>query len=458
MVSLAPAAAATWQATVSDSYTYTVSAQILDPWFRPVPTPRLPLSDVRVDASTDPGGGWSGSFKIPLIDEDGYDWRPTDWRSPLTPYGNRVRLSMAVTADDGTTTTTVLATLLIVRVEVRRPEQSITVTLDDCLSEVAQYNLIVDFPGVLSQDKSPREIANMILSQARIPSRPQISGANDPGQATRVDTPWRWGGGGRVFNAGTSALDAVQDIVRLTNAANLVQTDRMGRLIVTQTGNSGAPVGTVRDGDGGQISAITSTLSRSGAVNGVVVHVDDTETPDPPAESPTAPGVVVGVPEGPVPPSMEQALREALMRKVLQALWLSQAQLGTGEVGGSNKYMQAYSIPAGADWCDVFVTWILDQVGAKAPDKYGTWRNVMFYVDSAVAKIRSLGHLRTSGPIRVMDVVFFTWQHVGFAEDVSTQAQGWITTIEGNSGERVQRNRTPVANLRGWYTPNWIGL
>jgi hypothetical protein len=443
---------AEWVRIVSGSHRFAVDVRVLDVAGSALPCPPLPVDELDVSAELSPAGWWSASLSVPLFGPDGHDWRPSKVDDPLTPWGNRLRISLTVEDDNGRTASRLIATVLISDVDVDRPAGLIRVSCVDVAAELAQYKLPFDHPGPLAQDRSPRNIASGIVAQARV-----RGGLADPDDLLLSDTPWKWGGAGRVFQAGVSGLDAVQDIARLGSAANMIAADRSGRLRAVQV-SPGAPRLTVADGEGGQLVSWRERLTRNGAVNGVIVHVDDTEVDDAVVpENPQVPGAVVGTPEGPVPPSMEQALKDALLRKVLQALWVARAQLGTGETNGTNKYLQAYGVPAGADWCDVFVTWVLDQVGAKVPRGYTTWASVLFYVDNAYRRMSQLGQMRKTDP-KPMDVIIFGWQHMGFIEDGSTWRQGYVTTIEGNNGEMVRRGRASVAECRGWFTPNWIGL
>jgi hypothetical protein len=444
---------AEWVRIVSGSHRFAVDVRVLDVAGSPLPCPALPVDELEVGAELSPAGWWSASLTVPLFGPDGRDWRPSKVDDPLTPWGNRLSIRLSVEDDNGRTATRQVATVLIADVDVDRPAGLIRVSCVDVAAELAQYKLPFDYPGPLAQDRSPRNIASDLVAQARI-----RGGLADPDDLLLSSTPWKWGGAGRVFQAGVSALDAVQDIARLGSPANMVAADRGGKLRAVQVSPGVSRLG-IADGEGGQLVSWRERLSRNGAVNGVIVHVDDTEVDEAVvSENPSPPGAVIGMPDGaPVPPTMEEALREALLRKVLQALWVARAQLGTGEVGGTNKYLQAYGVPAGADWCDVFVCWVLDQVGVKTPRGYSDWPSVLFYVDNAYRRLSQLGLMRKTDP-KPMDVLIFGWQHMGFIEDASTWRQGYVTTIEGNNGEMVRRGRASVAECRGWFTPNWVGF
>lgn len=146
---------------------------------------------------------------------------------------------------------------------------------------------------------------------------------------------------------------------------------------------------------------------------------------------------------------------------------LPQAQrvlkIARGEVGvkenpmGSNnvKYNTEYyghSVSGSAyPWCAVFVWWCFKHAGLSSliPNTAGCDYLINWY------KQRGLFHKTNPKP---GDLIFYDWNrngapdHVGLVEGVS--ANGTITTIEGNVGNKVVK-RTYMSQILGYATPNY---
>jgi hypothetical protein len=122
-------------------------------------------------------------------------------------------------------------------------------------------------------------------------------------------------------------------------------------------------------------------------------------------------------------------------------LRIQAAQIGTAEnPNGSNvtPYSDWYGLHGA--WCAMFQSWCFDQAGLPVGPgaKGAAWCSAM------ADWFESHGRLTfgTDG-IRAGDVIFFEWgstpggyDHVGNVESVDGD---WLTTIEGNVGNRVQR-------------------
>jgi cell wall-associated NlpC family hydrolase len=107
----------------------------------------------------------------------------------------------------------------------------------------------------------------------------------------------------------------------------------------------------------------------------------------------------------------------------------------------------------GAAWCDMFVSWIGEKTGAKGmgTDAY-TVSHAKWFKD----------HDRWGKKARPGAVVFFAWdgsksigaiEHVGFV--VKDNGNGTITTVEGNTGNSVDKKIRPKSEVAGYGYPEY---
>lgn len=97
-----------------------------------------------------------------------------------------------------------------------------------------------------------------------------------------------------------------------------------------------------------------------------------------------------------------------------------------------------YQMKLTDDWCDAFVTVVADKAGASAliGRECGVQRHIALFKEKGIW----LGRVFP----KPGDVITFDWEqngwadHIGFVESVS---DNWVTTIEGNSNQQVERNR-----------------
>ena len=97
-----------------------------------------------------------------------------------------------------------------------------------------------------------------------------------------------------------------------------------------------------------------------------------------------------------------------------------------------------YTMTYADDWCDAFVTAVSDEVGARSliGRECGVQRHIHRFSQLGIW----LGRVYP----KPGDIITFDWDgagfadHIGFVENVSG---GQVTTIEGNSGNMVRRNR-----------------
>ena len=121
------------------------------------------------------------------------------------------------------------------------------------------------------------------------------------------------------------------------------------------------------------------------------------------------------------------------------------AQSQVGNVGGT-PYWSWYGFSSRVEWCAIFVSWCADQCGmidsGAVPKFSGCGTGVRWF--------QSRGQwLSGSATPEPGMLIFFKWygsdsliaDHVGIVERVEN---GRVYTIEGNSGDRVQRNSYPI--------------
>lgn len=138
----------------------------------------------------------------------------------------------------------------------------------------------------------------------------------------------------------------------------------------------------------------------------------------------------------------------------------ARSQLGVTELTGNNdgipaeRYMQGDKLP----WCAGFVLWVFRQAGYQLPGNQ--------FKDRAVLELEtqlSLLACELESPVPGALIFFRKGHssagpsgHVGIIEDVKSAKgdEGFlITTIEGNSSNRVKRGRYDSSNpfIKGYY-------
>ena len=113
-----------------------------------------------------------------------------------------------------------------------------------------------------------------------------------------------------------------------------------------------------------------------------------------------------------------------------------------------------YQVKYWDDWCDTFVTFVSDQVGATAyiGRECGVHRHLQIF--------KKLGIWLGRQYPKVGDIIIFDWDqntwadHIGIVASVSGNK---ITTIEGNSNNQVAKNRFVWNDRRimGYARPNY---
>jgi cell wall-associated NlpC family hydrolase len=134
----------------------------------------------------------------------------------------------------------------------------------------------------------------------------------------------------------------------------------------------------------------------------------------------------------------------------LRALAVAEREIGvTEQPPGSNdgpriaQYRSAVAGSyAGAPWCAYFVSWAAAQAGAPIGPNGQGLGSVAGITDWA----RSTGRL-TNDP-QPGDLILFGTEHVGIVESVN--ADGTLTTVEGNASNGVNREVHPRSDATGF--------
>lgn len=115
-----------------------------------------------------------------------------------------------------------------------------------------------------------------------------------------------------------------------------------------------------------------------------------------------------------------------------------------------------YRLKVEDDWCAAFVTVVGDKLGVKGliPRECGVQRQIVL--------CKELGIWIGKKMPQPGDLIFWDWNqnawsdHVGFVESVS--ADGYVTTIEGNSNRRVQKNifHYLAPTISGFARPRYL--
>jgi hypothetical protein len=137
----------------------------------------------------------------------------------------------------------------------------------------------------------------------------------------------------------------------------------------------------------------------------------------------------------------------------LRALSIAEAEVGQGEQPpGSNDspriatYRSAtVGAYAGAPWCAYFVSWAAAMAGAPIGEQGQGYGAVEQIHDWAARTGRLLPSSATPQP---GDLILFGGRHVGIVESVN--ADGSLTTVEGNHSQAVSRVHRSPAEATGY--------
>ena len=224
----------------------------------------------------------SGRVTVPAIDwsdpADPIDWRPSNLTSALSPFGNVMRVDMAVDNGIDPPVWLTLGQGLIVETTYNRPAETIDVTIGDLSLVFLQAVTVADWSVT-----APTPVADLL--------RVALGGA----WVTPPNIVDPTGVLAKTFSAvvtwppGTPLWEIVQQVVQTVDPTLRACFDRDASLLIDRKEVDTAvppPPGTrptfsLSTGSGGHITEMSSTLTRDGAVNIVAIAVEDTEVVDP---------------------------------------------------------------------------------------------------------------------------------------------------------------------------------
>lgn len=115
-----------------------------------------------------------------------------------------------------------------------------------------------------------------------------------------------------------------------------------------------------------------------------------------------------------------------------------------------------YRVSYQDDWCDVFVTFVADQVGLshEIGRECGVQRHIHIMVDKGIW----LGRQKPQAG----DIITWDWDGNGWADHIGFVANfdgNYVTTIEGNSNRQVQSNKYLWHDwrIKGYARPRYQG-
>ncbi|WP_433468439.1 CHAP domain-containing protein [Spirillospora sp. CA-128828] len=155
-----------------------------------------------------------------------------------------------------------------------------------------------------------------------------------------------------------------------------------------------------------------------------------------------------------------------------QAIELARSQVGVGEDGGGETKFQKWYMGTSraqqtlardggslsgysdANWCDMFVSWVGDQIGFSDQVGSDAW---------TIAHARWFqDHGRWGTEPKPGAIVFYAWdggksvddiRHVGMV--IKKVGDGTIETVEGNTGNAVKIKERPTGDVVGYGYPDY---
>jgi murein DD-endopeptidase MepM/ murein hydrolase activator NlpD len=236
------------------------SSRVTDPG--PVIDPAVEVSDV---SWTWDENGFGGFLTLPLLS------------NRVTPWGQRLRIRIRITRDDGLAVTVPLPWAVITRTVAARPDNTLEVTFEGLETLLKQTELLAARPLKTEKDRTVKHWLGVLLGEAS----PGL-GFTDPGKLVSADTLPK----GAAWEPGVNIWQAVQDMA--VDAGGRLQFDTSGTLHVVPLlpgGDSSPPgTGTVKHpaatiATGSNLIAATVTRSREGYANRVRVSLKDSDIP-----------------------------------------------------------------------------------------------------------------------------------------------------------------------------------
>ena len=128
--------------------------------------------------------------------------------------------------------------------------------------------------------------------------------------------------------------------------------------------------------------------------------------------------------------------------------------LGYNEADGSaDKFISKYGLTSSTPWCAAFVEYCLENSGVDIPDWYQSVSNKI-YCPSVYSAAKNNGAVINSSEAQTGDIVLFDWEvdgekdHIGLIVSIDN---GVVTTIEGNSSNKVQKKTYNLNDSRLTY-------
>jgi len=288
---------------------------------------------------------------------------PVTSGSPLTPYGNRIHITMTVTAPSGAAAVVSLPPGLIMSTQVAYPDQKVVIEVGDIAEELAQIELTMPMPHAAqwkAVGNTTRKWVEFLCDWAGGKKLKLHDPMNALGQRddVLVDSEASPITSGVIWQPGTTVWDAIVGLglargqariffnrsAELTCLPQLASSDPSSWALA-DVGTAGTPAWVIGGGDGtGELVEISASITRKGLVNRVVALVEDT-TP-----TTTTPAPVTG---GTPAPS---------------------SQAGARVVAQANKYLGAGGDHFWAEngiygaWCGLFVNTVFREAGFTVGD------------------------------------------------------------------------------------------
>ena len=122
---------------------------------------------------------------------------------------------------------------------------------------------------------------------------------------------------------------------------------------------------------------------------------------------------------------------------------------------GGEPYWSWWGLDYRVEWCAMFVSWCADQCGYLDAGVLPKMEGVRPYVDWFIERGQWQERDYEPSP---GDIIFFDWEGDGLADHVGIVEKcedGFVYTVEGNSGDRCQQNRYYIGsrNIFGYGLP-----
>ncbi|WP_286851674.1 MULTISPECIES: CHAP domain-containing protein [Sphingobacterium] len=131
-------------------------------------------------------------------------------------------------------------------------------------------------------------------------------------------------------------------------------------------------------------------------------------------------------------------------------------EIGVRETGGENKgpeiskYLAYVGLDEGYEWCAAFASWCYGQAGLSIPRS--AWSPALFPKARCYTKVQFLkGDVRQADLFAIYSSQLKRIHHVGLVKVIKGSL---LISVEGNSHDRVESRRRPLATI--YAIANWI--